>query len=159
MYDNLGIRIDREGIWYYHGSPIQRKELLCLFASALRRDDQGRYWLITPQEMGPVDVEDAPFLAVELFVGGHGREQVLSLRTNVDEIVSVNEHHPLRVSIDSHTGEPSPYVTLPGGREARLSRAVFYELVALGEQKEENGRIHLGVWSEGQFFSLGSVDG
>lgn len=159
VYENLGIRIDRDGIWYYHGSPIRRKELLCLFASALCRDDQGGYWLITPQEMGPVEVEDAPFIAVELFVGGRGRDQHLSFRTNVDEIVTVSEEHPLRVVTDPVSEEPSPYVTLPGRREARLSRAVFYELVALCEEREENGRTHMGVWSGGSFFSLGSVDG
>ena len=158
IHEDFGIRIDRDGIWYYHGSPIRRKELLCLFASALQRDEEGRYWLITPQEMGPIEVEDAPFLAVELYVGGKN-EQVLSFRTNVDEIVSMDEEHPLRVAIEPLTREPSPYITLDGGREARLTRAVFYELVALGEEREENGRTHLGVWSCGHFYSLGLVDG
>lgn len=159
VYEKLGIRIDREGIWYYHGSPIRRKELLCLFASALRRHEDDSYWLITPQEMGPIEVEDAPFIAVELFVGGHGQAQTLSFRTNVDEIVTVDGDHPLRVVTDPITHEPSPYVMLPGRREARLTRAVFYEVVALSEETEENGRTHLGVWSDGRFFSLGSVDG
>ena len=159
MYEDLGIRIDRDGIWYYHGSPIRRKELLCLFASALQRDEEGRYWLITPHEMGPIDVEDAPFMAVELFVAGQGRERIVSFRTNVDEIVSVDDHHPLRVAIDPSTHEPSPYVLLLGRREARLTRAVFYELVALSEEREENGLTYLGVWSCGRFFALGSVDG
>lgn len=159
VYENLGIRIDREGIWYYHGSPIRRKELLCLFAAAMRRDDRGGYWLITPQEMGPIDVEDAPFLAVELFVSGQGHQQQLSFRTNVDEVVALTADHPLRVVTDPDTNEPAPYVMLPGRREARLSRSVFYELVALSEEREENGRTHLGVWSDGRFFSLGSVDG
>ncbi len=159
VYDDLGIRIDRDGIWYYHGSPIRRKELLCLFASSLQRDAEGRYWLITPHEMGPIEVEDAPFIAVELFVGGQGCKQMLSFRTNVDEIITVDEQHPLWVVIDPVTHEPSPYVALPGRREARLTRAIFYELVALGEEREDSGRTHLGVWSSGQFFSLGSVDG
>lgn len=159
VYENLGIRIDREGIWYYHGSPIRRKELLCLFAAAMRRDDRGGYWLITPQEMGPIEVEDAPFLAVELFVSGQGHAQRLSFRTNVDEVVALNADHPLRVVTDPETNEPAPYVVLPGRREARVSRAVFYELVALSEEKVDNDRTHLGVWSDGRFFSLGSVDG
>src|SRR5512134_229339 len=71
----LNIRIDRDGVWYYGGSPINRKSLVCLFASVLTRDASGDYWLVTPREMGRIDVEDAPFIAVELFAAGSGREQ------------------------------------------------------------------------------------
>jgi hypothetical protein len=155
-YDSLGLRISRDGIWYYHGSPIQRKELVCLFASALQRDEAGRYWLITPREIAPIEVEDVPFLAVELFVAGSGQDRVLSFRTNVDEIVTVGEGNPLRVVTDAATGQPSPYVALDGGLEARLTRAVFYELVALGENGNGAGADGMfGVWSSGRFFALG----
>ncbi len=153
------MRIDREGVWYYHGSPIRRKELVCLFASVLTRNEAGEYWLITPSEMCVVEVEDVPFLAVELFSGGADREQIISLRSNVDEIVSVDNDHPLYVIDDPETGEPSPYLILRDGMEARLTRSVFYELVALGLEEDIDGELFFGVWSSGSFFPLGKLDG
>lgn len=158
VHDTLDIRIDRAGVWYYRGSPIRRKELICLFGSVLHRDADGRFLLVTPAEVGPIEVEDAPFLAVEAYVCGDGREQSLSLRSNIDEIVTVDVEHPLRVSTDPETGEPSPYLLLRPGIEARLTRAVFYELVGLGVEETMEGQRRFGVWSAGRFFVLGSLD-
>lgn len=155
---HLNIAIDRDGAWYYEGSLIARKELVCLFASALRRDRDGCYWLATPREFGRIDVADVPFVAVELFVGGSGCGQIVSFRTNVDQIVSVDTDHPLRVIHDPETGEPSPYVMVRDGLEARLTRSVFYQLVALGVEETSSGEPLLGVWSGGQFYVLGKVD-
>jgi uncharacterized protein len=154
----LNIRIDRNGVWYYEGSPINRKPLVCLFASVLRRDADGDYWLVTPAEIGRIDVEDAPFIAVELYVAGTGSAQMLSIRTNVDEIVTIGKDHPIRVVSDPDTGEPSPYVTLRHGIDARLSRSVFYELVNLGVEDGTEGEHMVGVWSSGCFFPLGSTE-
>ena len=158
LYENLGIRIDGDAVWHYHGSPIRRKELLCLFASALTRDAAGKHWLVTPAEMGPIEVEDAPFLAVEAFVAGTGRQQRISLRTNVDEIVTVSDEHPLHVEADPANGEYRPYVRLNKRLEAKLSRALYYELVALGVEAESDGRPCFGVWSAGRLFPLGWLD-
>jgi hypothetical protein len=158
VYDTLDIRIDRSGVWHYRGSPIRRKELVCLFGSVLHRSKDGRYWLITPAEMGPIEVEDVPFLAVELFACGEGRAQILSMRSNIDEIITVDAEHPLRVSTDPDSGEPSPYVHLRDGIEARLTRAVFYELVGLGAEEIIAGQRRFGVWSAARFFVLGTLD-
>lgn len=158
IYETLDIRIDRSGVWYYRGSPIRRKELVCLFGSVLHRDENGGYWLITPTEMGPIEVEDAPFLAVELYACGEGPAQVLSLRSNVDEVVTVDADHPLRVDHDPQSGEPSPYLHLRDGIEARLTRSVFYELVGLGMEEMVDGQRRFGVWSCGRFFVMGSLD-
>jgi hypothetical protein len=154
----LNIRIDRDGVWYYEGSPINRKSLVCLFASVLTRDASGAYWLITPAEMGRIDVEDAPFIAVELFTAGAGRDQILSVRTNVDEIVTIDNDHPVTVATNPNSGEPSPYVTLRPGIEARLSRSVYYQLVDLGVEADREGAHMFGVWSSGCFFPLGSTE-
>lgn len=162
MFDNIcgdfGIRIGRDGTWYYHGSPIGRKPLVKLFSTVLRRDDEGQYWLITPVEKGLIEVEDVPFIAVELTVEGQGDDQALKLRTNLDDYVVVDDDHPLRVEEDPETGEPSPYVLVRDNLEARLSRPVFYELVEMGEMREQNGETVLGVISKGRFFPLGSLD-
>src|ERR1700722_9928180 len=96
-HGDLDMRIARDGTWFYRGSPIARHRLVKLFASVLRREDDGSYWLVTPVERGRVSVEDAPFLAVELTSEGQGRERQLSFRTNLDEIVAAGPDHRLRV--------------------------------------------------------------
>lgn len=155
---DFGLSIRRDGTWYYRGSPIGRKPLVKLFASVLRRDDAGDYWLITPAEKGRIEVEDVPFLAVEAHIAGKGREQTVTLRTNLDEIVTVGRDNPLRVECDPMTGAPAPYVLVRDRLEARLARPVFYELVERGEEREDNGRRILGIWSGGAFFPLGALD-
>jgi uncharacterized protein len=159
---DLPFLIRRDGTWLYRGSPIARKELVCLFASVLRREDDGSFWLQTPAERGRIDVEDAPFVAVELDWTGDGREQVLSFRTNVDQVVTAGADHPIRVSHDILTCEPTPYILVrPGagrlGVEARINRAIYYELVALAVPEWVGCRRMLGVWSCGKFFSLGEM--
>jgi hypothetical protein len=155
---DIPMRIDRDGVWHYRGSPIGRKEMVCLFASVLRRGEDGAYWLITPVESGRIQVEDAPFMAVEMFRRGLMEDQCLSFRTNVDEIVTVDEDHPIRVEIDPETGEPSPYVTVRPGLDARLTRSVYYDLVALGMERDASEGTRYGVWSSGIFFPLGELD-
>jgi hypothetical protein len=160
---DLGIRIDRQGRWFYHGSPINRKEMVCLFASVLHRAKDGGYLLITPGEMGRIEVEDVPFLAVEMFTCGAGRDLVISFRTNMDEMVTVDAAHPLRITEAEGSGEPSPYVMVRDGIEARLSRSVYYELVAQGWEEELEGdggekETVYGLWSSGSFFPLGKLD-
>jgi len=156
---DYAIRIARDGTWYYRGSPIHRKELVCLFASVLKRGEDGSYWLETPVERGRIEVEDAPFLAVELFwrdcdCGCGLPQQCLTFRTNVDEMVTAGAEHPIRVQIDPRTREPRPYILVRPGLEARIIRPVFYEMVALAQPEVVGGREVLGVWSEGVFFPI-----
>jgi hypothetical protein len=157
---SFDIRIGRCGTWYYRGSPIGRKELCCLFASVLRREPDGSFWLETPVERGRIEVEDSPFVAVELFwrdctpVEGGPRRQCLTFRTNLDELVTADAQHPIRVALDPRTREPRPYLTVRPGLEARIARPVFYEMVALAEPETIGGRAVLGVWSEGVFFPI-----
>ena len=151
------MRIARDGTWYYLGSPIKRIELVRLFASVLRRESDGSYWLVTPVERGRIEVEDVPFVAVELEVAGAGREQRLRLRSNLDEWVTLGGRHRLRLCpADSDAGQagPIPYVEMRPGLEARLARPVYYELVELGTEHREGERTRFGVWSDGRFFAL-----
>lgn len=154
---DIDIRIARDGTWFYHGSPIGRKPLVKLFASVLSRDEGGDYWLTTPAEKGRIRVDDAPFVAVALDADGHGKEQVLRFRTNIDDEVSADADHPIRVSEDAASGEPAPYVLLRGRLEALIARPVFYQLVDLGVEETVDGERHFGVWSAGLFFSLGKA--
>ncbi len=155
---DIDLRIARDGSWFYHGSPIGRKPLVRLFSTVLRREDDGEYYLVTPVEKARVQVDDAPFTAVALTVEGAGKNQRLVFRTNLDEVVTANAANPIRISINSETGEPTPYVLVRDNLEALISRAVYYELVDLGVGKEDTGDGVLGVWSDGSYFELGRLD-
>ncbi len=150
------MRIDRDGVWHHEGRPIPRKPLVKLFASVLKRDDDGDYWLVTPVERGRIEVEDAPFAVVELEAVGSGREQAIAMRTSLDEWVTVGPDHPLclRLPKSGPADTPLPYVEIRPRLEGRLSRSVYYQLVELGDSHRVNGTLLYGVWSAGQFFAL-----
>ena len=120
---DLPFLIRRDGSWLYRGSPIGRKELVCLFASVLKREADGSFWLETPAERGRIEVEDAPFVAVELDWTGDGRHQILSFRTNVDQVVTAGPDHPIRVAHDLLTCEPTPYIRGASGRGELAGRS------------------------------------
>ena len=156
---DLNIHIDREGTWFYLGTPIGRKELVKLFSTVIHRDRDGAYWLITPAEKGRIRVEDAPFMAVEMTVSDEGPAQNLAFRTNVDDIVMAGPAHPIRIAEDSRTGEPAPYILVRDTLEAKLTRSVFYHLVDLGTEHDTSKGKRFGVWSDGTFFELGNLEG
>ena len=147
----------QDGTWLYHGSPIQRIELVKLFSSVLRREADGSFWLVTPVERGRVEVDDAPFVAVELVAEGAGIGQSVRVRTNVDEWLALGPQHPLHLRPakgQASDAGPVPYVEVRAGLEARLARPVYYELVERGEERPYDGTQRFGVWSEGVFFPL-----
>jgi len=174
---DLDMRIARDGTWYYRGSPINRKPLVKLFSTVLRREDDGDYWLVTPAERGRVVVDDAPFTAVEVMASGSGRQQVLRFRTNLDEEVTADAAHPIRVAVAPGGQDPVPYIrvrpALPPqsgstsgsvsgdphspGLDALILRAVYYHLVELGDTQQRHGKSLFGVWSSGIFFPLGEI--
>jgi len=155
------IRIARDGTWFYHGTPISRKPLVKLFATVLRRDEQGEYWLQTPVEKGRIRVDDAPFVAVELTVSGEGRSQELAFRTNLDDWIVAGPEHEIRVTPESDVGGPEggprPYIHVRGGLEALIARPVYYQLVELGESMAGPPPVY-GVWSRSVFFALGNAE-
>ncbi|RMF40999.1 MAG: DUF1285 domain-containing protein [Alphaproteobacteria bacterium] len=147
---DLDIRIARDGLWYYLGTPIGRMPLVKLFASILRRDEDGKYYLVTPVEKVGIRVDDAPFVAVDFRVENPGPDQVLVFRTNLDDEAAAGPEHPIRVERDPETGEPSPYVHIRARLEALIDRKSFYRLVEIGEH--ENG--WFGLRSGGVFFPI-----
>jgi hypothetical protein len=154
---DFDIRIARDGTWYYRGNPIARKPLVKLFSTVIERDEQGDYWLATPVERGRIEVDDAPFTAVELDIAGSGRDQVLQFRTNVDDWVEAGPDHPLRVSEAPGTGEPSPYILVRDNLEALIARSVYYQMLERAVEGRVDGTDHLGLWSKGMFFPLGRL--
>jgi hypothetical protein len=146
----IDIRIARDGTWYHEGSPIRRDALVKLFSTVLRLDPDG-YCLVTPAEKLAIEVEDAPFAAVNMESRGDGHQRELLFTTNVDDHVVADADHPLRV--EEQGGEPRPYVMIRDGLEALLTRPVFYRLVDLAEP--ESGE--LVVYSRGERFVLGRI--
>ena len=155
---DIDMSIDNHGIWHYEGSPIGRSELIKLFSSVMRRDNIGDHWLITPSEMCRIQVDDAAFMAIELTQEGSGKDQNLTFRTNIDKTYVLSASHPLRIENNPDTGEPAPYIGLDHGIEAKLSRAVFYQLVNLAiEETVQRDKIY-GIWSGGHFSPIGSAE-
>lgn len=155
---DMDLRIARDGAWYHEGAPFRREALVRLFASILRRDEDGHHYLVTPVEKWRIRVDDAPFLAVRLDVAGVGPDQSLAFTTNVGDTVVAGPDHPLTVEYRIPGGEPTPYVHVRGRLRALLSRAVFLELVEFGEERPTPAGRHYGVWSQGRFFDLGRLD-
>lgn len=155
---DIDMRIAADGTWFYGGSPIGREAMVRLFASVLRRDEDGATYLVTPVEKCRIVVDDVPFVAVELRVEGEGADQVLAFRTNVGDWVVVDADHPLRFATDPENGGLKPYVQVRGRLEARLGRAVLYDLVALGDASSVDDRDWFGVWSSGRFWPIVPTD-
>ena len=146
---DIGLKIGPDGTWYYQGSPIQRLPLVKLFASVLRLEDDGRYYLVTPVEKMPIEVEGMPFVAVEMTRKGRDEAQVLTFRTNVDDMVTADADHPIGFE-PGKLGGFTPFVGVRDGLAARLGRPIYYELAALAV--EAGGAGKAGVWSGGVFF-------
>ena len=147
---DIGLKITRDGIWHYQNSAISRPALVKLFASVLRREADGHF-LVTPVEKVPVEVEDAPFLAVDLRMED-GR---LIFRTNLDEEVTAGADHPLRFEQGAADGL-KPYLRVRGDLWALLTRAVTFDLLARADTRLVNGREETGVASGGTFFTIGT---
>jgi hypothetical protein len=150
---DIGMKIRRDGVWLYQESPIGRIALVKLFASILRKDEDGKTYLVTPAEKVDVEVEDAPFLAVEMAVSGEGRNQMLTFRTNVDDVVTVDAAHPLRFQKTKPEGGLKPYVLVRGRLEALCTRAIYAELVELAKPEDAMGEV-IGLWSGGLWWEI-----
>lgn len=150
---DIDMHIKRDGSWDYMGSAIARPAMVKLFSTILRHDDDGKYYLVTPVEKVGIRVDDAPFVAVEVQSEGAGPKQTLQFRTNVDDVVTLDEDHPLRINF-ADNGDPTPYILVRDRLEALISRPVYYELA---QMVEENGDDY-GIWSAGMFFPLGAKE-
>jgi len=150
---DIDMRISADGTWFYQKTPIGRPALVKLFASILKREGD-KYFLVTPVEKVGLIVVDAPFLAVELKVedGEHG--QVLKFRTNVDDWVAAGPDHALRFEPEADTGGLKPYLHVRRDLWAKVTRALFYDLVERGEEREIDGNAKFGVASGGAFFVM-----
>ncbi|WP_017669885.1 DUF1285 domain-containing protein [Blastomonas sp. AAP53] len=150
------MRITADGRWYHKGGLISRPAMVRLFASVLRREADGRYALVTPFEKQWIEVEDAPLLAVELKSEGDGQSRRLAFRLNTDELVVAGPDRAL--TMRGTADEPRPYLGLSRGLEARIERAVYYDLVELALAETEEAQDGLPIWSDGACFRLDRID-
>jgi len=146
---DIDMRIAADGTWFYLGTPIGRPALVKLFSSVLRRDEDD-YFLVTPVEKVGIVVEDAPFQAVEMEVAGEGDARSIAFRTQVDDLVSVGADNPIRFERAAKDGL-KPYIHVRRGLWARVTRALTYDLLALGEVREVEGVAMFGIAVAGGF--------
>jgi hypothetical protein len=149
----IDMRIARDGTWFHDGTPIGRAPMVKLFSSILRREGD-KYFLVTPVEKVGIIVEDAPLVAVDFEAEGEGDAQVLRFFTKTEDEVVANAANPIRIERDPISGEPSPYVHVRSGLEARIDRKSFYRLIELGVHAMHNGESWFGLWSSGTFFAV-----
>jgi hypothetical protein len=154
---DLDMRVAGDGTWFYMKTPIGRPALVKLFASVLKRED-GKYFLVTPVEKCGIVVDDAPFMAVEMKVEQGEQGPVLNFRTNVDDWVACGQGHALRFEPEPDTGGLKPYLHVRRDLWAKVTRALFYDLVELGEEREVSGEQMFGVSSGGEFFVMAPAD-
>ncbi|MCP9232359.1 DUF1285 domain-containing protein [Mesorhizobium sp. LMG 17147] len=151
---DLDLEIKQDGTWFYLGTPIGRMPLVQLFSSVLRKDEDGRTYLVTPVEKVGIRVADAPFIAVEMDVSGAGDGQIITFRTNVGDVVEAGAGHPLRFVDEDETGGLKPYVLVRGRLEALVTRPVMYELVEHGEEIDIGGKTMFAVRSKGEVYPI-----
>ena len=151
---DLDMEIRADGTWFYLGTPIGRMPLVQLFSTVLRKDADGKTYLVTPVEKVGIRVVDAPFVAVEMNVSGEGDDQVITFRTNVGDVVEAGPEHPLRFVDEDETGGLKPYVLVRGRLEALVARPVMYELVEHGEEIEIGGKTMFAVRSRGEVYPI-----
>lgn len=144
-----GMRIARDGTWFHDGSPIGRPAMVRLFSTILRREPDGSHVLVTPVEKLAIEVEDAPFVAVELKSEGEGESRTLAFRLNTGDLVVAGPDRPLRL-LPGKDG-PHPYLEVRAGLEALVARPAYYELAELALAE---GGDPPGLWSGGAFFPL-----
>ncbi len=145
---DIDMAVSADGTWFYRGGPIGREVLVRLFASILRREEDGRHVLVTPVEKVGIRVADVPFLAVEMAAEGEGRARVLTFRTNIGDLVAAGPEHPLRFETEPETHGLKPYIRVRGGLDALATRALAHELVAAADENDGPA----GLWSGGLFF-------
>jgi hypothetical protein len=153
---DLDMRIASDGTWYYLGSPIGRVALVRLFSSILKRED-GKHFLVTPVEKVGITVDDAPFLAVEMEPHTDARGPRLRFRTNVDDWVDCDADHRLRFETASDGGL-MPYLHVRADLWAKVTRALYYDLVDIGEERVVDGKPMFGIVSAGEFFAMADAE-
>ena len=150
---DIDMEIKRDGSWHYMGSPISRESMVRLFSTILRKDSDGCTYLVTPVEKVRIQVEDAHFVVTQM----RQEEEKIIFTTTVGDEITLDKGHPLLVSEDPETLEPSPYVKVRDNLNALIHRNVFYQLIEIAEEKNTSSGTELQIQSSGSYFTLGKI--
>jgi uncharacterized protein len=154
---DLDMRIASDGTWFYMGTPIGRPALVRLFSTILKREGD-KHFLVTPVEKVGIRVDDAPFLAVEMQkLNDKDGSLRLCFRTNVDDWVDCDAAHRLRFE-QASDGGLTPYLHVRADLWAKVTRALYYDLVDMGEERVVDGQDMFGVESAGEFFAMADAE-
>ena len=146
----MDLVIREDGAWVHEGTPIGRPALVRLLSRVLRNDEDG-YVLVTPVEKISIEVEDVPFLIVDIDREG----ELLRARTNVGDEALIGPDHPLEMRAgDDADDAPRPYVRIRGDLWARFARPAYYRLIN-EESWEKDGSLYIS--SAGLDYELGAV--
>lgn len=145
---SIPMTIKADGTWHYNGTPIGRERMVRLFSTVLRREADGSHVLVTPVERMTIEVEDAPFIAVEVASEGDGEARELTFRTNLGDVAEAGPDRPLRL-VSGPDGF-KPYALVRGGLWALATRSVAQELADMLEERNDEA----GLWSRGAWFGV-----
>ncbi|MGC9976839.1 MAG: DUF1285 domain-containing protein, partial [Syntrophales bacterium] len=144
-----GIRIDKDGVWYYNGNEIFRDEIVRYFYQNLKKDEAGRYLIELDDDCCYLEVEDAPFVvrAVYRCTGRTDNEEFINLLLSDYSIEKLNpdslwagKDNVLYCSVKENA-----FV-------ARFSRASYYQLanfIECGDNEDE-----YFIWLNGKHFPI-----
>ena len=150
---DIDICIARNGQWLHEGRPILRRPLVQLFASILRREADGMYYLVTPAEKWRIRVEDLPLRAIDV---ERGRDGCLAFTLDDGGQLIADDAHPVRVETAA-TGTPAPSIPVRHGLKARILRSVFYRLADMAEVQKTPAGEMLVLTSGSSRFQLGRI--
>ncbi len=148
---SIDIRIAADGTWFHEGAAIRRVAIARVFSTILRLEE-GQHYLVTPAEKLAIEVEDAPFVAVDMESSGQGSDRHLVFATNLADAVLADAEHP--ITVEGTRDQPRPYVEVRDGLRALIARSVFYRLV---EEAETEAGGEVSIWSAGTRFVLGQA--
>ena len=155
LCENVEMRIDRDGRWYFMNSPIGRERMVKLFSRVLRLDEDGEYYLVTPVEKIRIEVEERPFVIIDFQLFGKIEDQVISFETNTGDNFILDNDHPITVEINPETKEPKPCVLVRSNLEALISRNIYYKLIEISQLRKTSSQEVFILRSKSKDFEIG----
>lgn len=147
---DIPIVIRRDGSWEHAGGLIQREGLVRLFASLLRREDDGDYYLVTPVEKWRIQVHGHALVAIDCVCTDRHGQRVWFVLLNTGGRCHLGGACRLTAPGD----DPAPWVSLPNGLSAQLTRAAWYRLIDAATLVDGRARIV----SAGEAIDLGALE-
>ncbi|MDP2852619.1 MAG: DUF1285 domain-containing protein [Smithellaceae bacterium] len=146
--ESSDIKIDKDGIWYYQGAHMFRKDILCVFFEHLKMDDCGKYFVELNEEIYYLDVEDTAFVVTAVYktkapINCHEQIDVLLS----DECLEKLDLGSLFVGKDNVM-----YCRIKDGKfAARFTRNSYYQMAEFVEMDDAADRFYIALNNERYF--------